>query len=373
MVKIKTVAFSVGFLFLFLLCSFARADKIFLKNGNILEGKVVREDSESVWFEIYWESGTSKTKILKSQLKFIEQSAVRKPAAPRKRPATPETKKNAPSLAQTEEPAPSSQALDSGIKRLSIALCVLAILFFIILSLPYLILSKINRAGFGRPWGIKLMCLWLSYATVMAASLSSIAAFGGGGRSAFFRVNPLAMGSLSFLFLLVLTGVFYMRRWARLLLIILLVFGFFETAAEIALRKKIQSVSSQKYSQEALPEYQSQRIIVPQEIPGSKSMQKIFDAASQWRWYALVFCLMGVLYLTRREVTNAFNEAQRFSLRQIISIPRVVIIAVFLTCSFFLLYKFYPYVLHKLEQNPSFVSLQEKLSWIMKNVSFPKQ
>ncbi|HAH19646.1 MAG: hypothetical protein A2Y00_01535 [Omnitrophica WOR_2 bacterium GWF2_43_52] len=358
--------------FLFLACPSVHADKVYLKNGNIMEGKVIKEDPESVWFEVYWESGTSKTKISKSQLKFIEQSSVAIPATPRKKPIKSGSRKQPASFPQTEEPVPSPQALEIGAKRLGIALSVFSIVLFIILSLPYFIVSKINRAGFGRPFGIKLMCLWLSYATVMTASLGGIVAYGGSW-SAFLRVNPLAMFSLSFLFLLVLAGVFYMRRWARLLLIILLAFGLFETAAEIALRRKIQSIASQKYSQEAPPEYQSRKIKFPQEIPGSKSMQKIFDASSHWRWYALAFCLFGILYFTRREITNAFDEAQRFSLRQIISIPRVVIIALFLASSSFLIYKSYPYALQKLGQNPSFISLQEKLGWIMKNVSFPKQ
>lgn len=347
-----------------------------LKNGNTLEGKIIQEDSDALWLEVYWDSGTIKTKISKAKIESIEQSSVEIPPT-----VSPRTKASKSRL--TTKPSQPAQTVDfpqtaeSGIKKIKIALGVIAGLFFIFLSLPYFIVSKINRVQLVRPMGIKIICLWLSYGTVMALLAGGLAGYSG-SHGVVGDINPAIAISMSLFFFIVLIGVFYLRRWARLLLIILFVFGFFETAAEITLKRKIAGEFSRAHTQEDSLEYRSQKAGLPQEIYFSKgaegaAIRKIFAMAEAWRWYVCIVCLAGILYLTRKQVTDAFVRAEQFGLGQIISAKRLSIVIILLACAAVAIYKLYPYGLNRLKQDATFVSFQEKLGWVIKNASAPSR
>ena len=364
---------AIALLCVFIVPSYAWADKVLLKNGNTLEGKIIKEDSDALWLEVYWGSGTSKTKISKAKIKSIEQSPVEIPPA-----VSPRTKASksrlTTKLSQPVEVVDSPPIAKSGIKKIKIALGVIAGLFFIFLSLPYFIVSKISRVQLIRPVGIKIICLWLSYGTGMALLAGGLAGYLGSHSV----INPAIAISVSLLFFIVLMGVFYLRRWARLLLIILLVFGFFETAAEITLKRKIAGEFSKPRTQEDRLEYHSQKAGLPQEIYFSKgaegaALRKIFAMAEAWRWYVCIVCLAGILYLTRTQVAGAFVRAEQFGLRQIISAKRLSIVIILLACVVVAIYKLYPYGLNRLTQDATFVSFQEKLGWVIKNASAPSR
>lgn len=340
----RIIALVIFICFLFIFCAYAKADKVLLRNGNTLEGKIIREDSDALWFEIYMESGSSKTKISKSRIKSIEHSEIIEPS--RAKTAQPYGKLG-PRLSQKE--------IEESVKKLKMAVAAMAGLFFAVLAIPFFILNLLSKIKLERPFGFKIICLWVSYSTVLLflAGVMNIVLGMKGGAFDFKSGNTFIFLLLNigipFCVFTLLIGLVYLRWWGRIFLIILLILGIAAQAAELAFKKNLigaaVGASWQNIGSRWLSAFRLQR--------------NPLGAAT--KWYAITLFVLMLLYLNRKQVRDAFVQASQYKLSQIIGKTRLIITSLVIAILIFAVDKSYKPALRKLTENPYFITFQEVL------------
>ncbi len=335
----RIIGLAIFICFLFIFCSYVRADKVLLKNGNTLEGKIIKEDSDAVFLEVYMESGSSKTKISKSKIRSVEYSEILEPH----RPKAPQPYRNVSARLSPKE-------IEVSVKKLRIVIIVMAGLFFTLLSLPFFILNLISKIKLEKPFGFKIICVWVSYASVLLSIVGVITINSG-------MKGVLTIGIPLCAFIL-LAGLVYLRWWGRILLIILLILGIATQAAELVLKKDLIGNIAEASWQKIAQKYHIENTSLIQGIEKLAQQNPLGPAA---KWYMITFFVLMLLYLNRKQVSDAFAQASQYKLSQIIGKTRLIVTLLVIAILIFIVDKSYKPILMKLTRNQYFVVFQEAL------------
>lgn len=332
---------SVTKLFLFFaifFCLFqsAWADKIYLKNGNVLEGNVVEEDSNSVLLDFALDAGSGNTRIKKLDIESIEKGSF-------KAPAVNSSKDKAVNAGSKQEPASNLSKSQEDLQKVpkeyqkGILLITLSILAgFLLLSFAALFfLSKIARAKFGRPFCIKIACFYLSGISIFYILLGlmfvSLAAnrviFDFKGINLF--VFYFFMLGVPILLFILMAGLFYLKNWARISAVVLLGLGLVNGIITLASKKDFTTSYFSGFYQKATQQFGSQleRFSQPQADIGTFNPRATF--------ISVFLFLLIILYFFRKETKNSFSEAGQF--KEPISIDKrwlILFSALFLITAF---------------------------------------
>lgn len=276
------------------------ADKIYLKNGNVLEGRVAEEKPDSILFEYYLEGGKGHAKIKKTEIKSIEKG-------------TPVFLKKDKIITRSELWA----------QRENIKYAVLAT-FFILSLVSLLTVNKILRVEIDRPFGIKISCLFLNalnFAIIFLDFLLVLPAIKG----EIFNFKAPALFILTFLGLgipvslsLLIFGLFYLRKWARRTWIILLATCLLTATGVFITQKNTVTGFCCNIHQKIIQEVETKKPRLYaniKEIFGDFGVSKTED----YKDARIVFIVCSVillffLYFLREKTKAAFTEASQYKI-----------------------------------------------------------
>lgn len=359
----------IKILFLFILVflvfqQLARADKVLLKNGSIFEGQIVKEDSETIWLQLFPEKGSGEIQFLKAQIESIERT----PLQEETRKAIPEKEETRKAIPEKKDDSSARSVKNAGtdkpegfIKKGAIYLgLLLAPVILSLLIMPFASLIQTRLRHLKRPpgltfiflltggWAILTLCCGLMLASLEINGLAFN--FRGKNLIIFLIVD---IGIPVFLFLLAL-GIFYLRKWARIGLIIILGIVLLEGSLSLAFRKD--------FTREFLADFIAKGTEEP-----DKAIQKIYEKTGDvfGKPYSyqeesrfepirksghILFPLLFLLYLIRKPVREAFNQAKRYELTDIIDKRRLIValFSVLLLC--FLADRGYQYMFKRFTQ-----------------------
>ncbi len=353
--KFKVIVFGLYFVFFLFLLQCAWADKILLKNGNTLEGTIEKKNDEAVWLELKLKTGRGQTKILRSEIKSVESSV-----------RNLETKSSG-----WEQFDDSRRELKGADNQAKTNKMMKEILFFVlggifITLLIWLFLRirlkrekncelsvsaissptaaanpaiVVKAAGFKRPLGVKLIWLLVSFWAVLYFLLG-------------LMCNSLAMNKVIFnlkeikLFLFVSFNIvlpvflfilafclFYLRNWARIILIILLISGIGETSLSWVLKRNLTAIFFQTFFQGTKQGFDAKELIGVSKLIYPASFKKNLNEFSGHKkgensdqtksLVSALFYLFLILYLYRKKTKKAFQEARGYKLSCLIKKKRL--------------------------------------------------
>lgn len=364
---LQKTGIAVLFFFIFLQPLFA--DKVLLKNGNTLEGKIIQEEGNALWLEMRIGKGSGRTKISKATIKSIEASPdiLETSPVPIKAPVI---------SAQTGQ---SPQVPMHGIpKEKKKALYLLLGVFLFIFILPPIFLSKIIKAYLERPLGIKIISFWLNYCAVgyLLAGLMLVSLAGNDILFSFKGIDFfvflfLAIGIPLFLFI-VFAGFFYLREWARITVTILFVAGILGIGAQGLFKKDFPAHYLQSFWQKAQKELPLENINLASGGQFLKEHIKIPDA--ELKWGSMVFLFLLILYLSRRKIQEAFLEASQQRLSNSIHWARLFLGLIFILVAGFFVDRLYQYACISLSGDPNlFVHPKSSKGVIVKDPALLKE
>lgn len=282
----------------------AWADRVYLKNGNILEGRIVEEKKEFIILEFNLENGSGNTTVLNSQIKSIEKATLsdlkkEKIAVPFKQ----------------EEPLSSPKRQEDPEKEYRRTILLFSLIpagLFVLSFVSLFLSSRIVRAEFSRPLGIKLICFYLNTVNIililwglMLVSLAANKVFFDfeGMKLIIFYVftlgTPVVLSALGI-------GLFYLKNWARIILIVLLFMGLLGEAFSFLSKKDFAGDFFHGFYQQAAEQASKAGSNLPE------NPQRLIPFNVNASFIFVSFLLLCALYFFRKGTTKAFSDAAQF-------------------------------------------------------------
>ncbi|MFH0790815.1 MAG: hypothetical protein V2A64_04205 [Candidatus Omnitrophota bacterium] len=397
--KFRVIILCLYFVFFLFLSQSAWADKILLKNGNTLEGRIEKENDEAVWFELKLRTGRGQTKILRSEIKSIESNV-----------GSLETKSQGweqfDSDSHRELKGVDNQAKTNEMMK-KIPFFVLGGIFITLIIWLFLKIrvkrkeirelsvsaipsstaavnpQEIKTAVFKRPLGVKLIWLllgfWAVFSFLFGLMCNSLAMnkvilnFKEGFRlslcMSFNIVLPIFLFILAF-------GLFYLRNWARIILIIFLIFGIGEMSLSWVLKKNLTATLSQAFLQGTKQGFDVKELIENPKLISLPSFKKPLNESAGHKKgkgfdqtkhlvFALFYLLL-ILYLYREKTKKAFQEARQYKLSGLIKKKRLLTALCFIFILGFLGDKLYQYAFIRFSHDAHFFMRPAKSEGIIK-------
>lgn len=242
----------IGFFIFFVFLSSSWADEVLLKNGNVLEGKVVQEYSKSIIFSTL--DGKGKISINRDEIKSIEKKPLSK-----KEIFSSEESEGLPRNPQVQT-APQIKPetllkLESGSMNFSklissMGSLVIVFLLAIICIIAFIVFIAISKK---RPFVIRIICFFgiLSSIIGILSGLTMIPFLANIEGFSLYFVIMIILG-MPLITLIIYFNLFYLRRWARIGFIFFLGLLIIIGAADLLFRKNIIYEYSRKYAQQAM-------------------------------------------------------------------------------------------------------------------------
>lgn len=299
----------IFFIVFFCFVQSAWADKVYLKNGNVLEGRVIEEKKDSIILEFNLENGSGNATILNSQIKSIEKTPLT---------VLKKEKISAPLKQEERLSSPKRQEdLEKKYQRIIIIILLIPACIFLLSFVSLFILNRVFRAEFSRPLGIKLVSFYLNTLnivfTLFGLMFTSLAAnrvildFKGINLLIFYL---FVLGVPLLLFIL-LAGLFYLRNWARILAIILLALGLVSAVASLTVKKDLAAGFFHDFYQKATQQFSGELQQFSRELKGFP-LVPVAEAdlfSPNAAFISVLFCLLLILYFFRKETKKAFSDA----------------------------------------------------------------
>lgn len=303
-------------LFFFILLSlclfqFAWADKIYLKNGNVLEGRIVGEKAQVILFEYSLESGSGRAEIRKTEIKSVEKGIA---VDLKKDKITSFPKDQWLSKAAREN-------LEKKKKWLTYSVLTA---FFMLSFLSLSILNKVLKVELNRPLGITIGCLFVN-AVNIAFGFLGLLLFSLAIKRVVFDLRGVSLFTFCFLTIgipagvfISIFGLFYLRKWARRLWIILLVIGLLTGVAALVNKKDFAGGFLPQFYQRAMEGIGKERPQLYQNIINIFGEFKVPEAGISFNpriiYITTSSFLLCLLYLFREKTKEAFSQGPQYRL-----------------------------------------------------------
>jgi hypothetical protein len=337
-------------IFVFLiLTSPAWADRILLKSGGEIEGEIIEEAEEYVVLSIL--GGKGKTRLKKEDIASIEKT----PSPKKIQPGSPVKRE----ITSSSREMKSLKEIFSSVKQKKIYKIIPPVVAALLLV--YIILIFIMR---GRPLGVKLICL-LAGPFILISFLFGLMMLSFILNKVFITLEGVDL----FVFLLVSLGIptclllaglglFYLRNWARIILIVFLISGILNgTVSLIFQRDLIGDYIRGKVATATAP-LQDKGLPLSPPKPGEPSSRMA-------GFINILIFLLGLLYFIKPRTKKFFSPEKRPD------IPKcrlIIILAILL----FLGDKAYQQLFIRLTHNPYLFARPQKIRVADKDIEVPR-